>query len=76
MRMAAEKMLNYAANIEEFFCWAGIPCEQWKDDSFAAVYTWLNKYVPVYRKEYAKRGDQYEAYMELEMMDSWSASYM
>lgn len=76
MRMASAKMINYAANIEEFFGWAGIPYEQWKDDSFDVVYAWLNKYVPIYKREYAKRGRAYEEWDELMNMDSWCLSYM
>ncbi len=76
MRMATEKMLNYAREIEEFFAWAGIRSEAWKNDSFEEVSAWLNKYVPVFKKEYAKRGRQYEEYAELAHMDPWYLQYM
>lgn len=76
MRMATEKMLNYAGEIEEFFAWANIQHKEWKDDSFEEVAAWLDKYVPVFKREYAKRGRQYEEFMELAMMPEWCLQYM
>ena len=73
MRIASDKMMKYAAGIEEFFVSAGIPYEKWEDESFDEVYAWLNKYVPIYKEEYAKQHSEWD---ELMYMDPWCLSYI
>jgi len=75
MRMASDKMLKYAGDIEEYFVWAHIPYQQWKDDSFSEVSNWLKEYVPVYKESYLENGKEYREYCRLRDMDSWHLQY-
>ena len=72
MARATEKMIDYVIYIEDYLAWANIECDEWQDDSFDSVKAWLDKYVPIYKKHYAKHGEIFE----MQHMSSWELDYM